>query len=723
MESLQQSKSLLFRMAALSGAVEALKLHIRRGVYIDARDADGRTALMLAASRGHEEACKILLDAGADISIQDPGGKDASAFALIAGAGQIAALIGTYLAQHSQELSLIATNSNPENSISDNSAVCDTATQNPKCDFNSLTWIEEEETARPDGDQECLASAMNLQDAISVHLPLNTDQDWSDIDLYLPEPRSAATDFNLRERLRSLFASGWRDGRLAEIAVAEVAAVRAGESAVTEISHLLLILEDMGVRIDYEAHLVGADTEYFPPDEDDVEAWEAAELALELLDRLSTSHTDPLYLYSREMGKFALLTREDEQRLGSMIERALHRATHAAISLDITRHNLVESLQYIQSGTRKISDIFDRFDGDIVPAEVTSSTQSELDGSYQTRYEEGGPVGEDVALFSARVSTLCSLLGQPNYHTAAAIDNLLELGISWNYLDSLACMAGQSGNTDIANEINEALTAGRDARRHLVEANLRLVYHYAMSYTNSGIPLADLVQEGNIGLMRAATKFDYKRGHKFSTYATWWIRQGITRAIGDKLRTIRLPVHMVEKINRMHKLTAQSLIRTGKEPTLERLSEDLAMPLGAVRRMLQIPAEPLCYDDPLPESLLTADSLSENILMISEIILDDEQQIEEAIILANTQQAIRNILSTLPDRDSRILRMRFGIELDDEHTLEEIGAVFDVTRERIRQIESKSLKKLSCGASSPLLRTLAGIDERPDSNSEQEISE
>jgi len=298
----------------------------------------------------------------------------------------------------------------------------------------------------------------------------------------------------------------------------------------------------------------------------------------------------------------------------------------------------------------------------------------------------------EIAAKKAYCSTLSKVQYEVKAHQEALIAMQERVGLPIKNLK------------DINKQMSTGEAKARRAKREMIEANLRLVISIAKKYTNRGLQFLDLIQEGNIGLMKAVDKFEYRRGYKFSTYATWWIRQAITRSIADQARTIRIPVHMIETINKMNRISRQILQETGIEPDPATLAIKMEMPEDKIRKIMKIAKEPISMETPIGDD---EDSHLGDFIEDSSTLSPDD-----SAIYANLRDATREVLDSLTSREAKVLRMRFGIEMNTDHTLEEVGKQFDVTRERIRQIEAKALRKLRHPTRSEKLKSFVGSGEQ-----------
>jgi RNA polymerase primary sigma factor len=463
---------------------------------------------------------------------------------------------------------------------------------------------------------------------------------------------------------------------------------------VEEVLHSL----DLPPAVETEDNLTG------PPDDDRAE--EDDEPAEE-----SLSPEDPVRLYLREIGRIPLLNSEQEVRLGQQIERGQERVRRVIMAVPLVRGQLmdlaerlrkreVDSDQYLEAldGTelteselRRVQNVFarirrlDRELGELEASRNRARKESTIKAiqewiaqNHQDRVRLLGDLPLKPLVVDRWVGRLRALTQE-----LAGLQKQSELRKRARLLEAELGLPARRA-VGVMRDLDAGEFEVRQAKKALMEANLRLVVSIAKRYLNHDMPLLDLIQEGNIGLMKAVDRFKYRRGFKFSTYATWWIRQAITRAIADHARTIRIPVHMIETLNRLARVNRGLFQELGREPTPEELAKRSALPLRKVRLILESCKKPLSLETPIGEDSDLGD------------FLEDKRTPSpvESLLSDDLTAQVERALSGLSEKEAQILRLRFGIGEEGEHTLEEVGQRFDVTRERIRQIEAKALRKL-----------------------------
>lgn len=721
-------------MAVVAGVESAVQIHINRGDDLNARDEKGQTPLMLSAARNKAAICKLLLAAGADADLRDPSGRDALGIAQAAGAHEAASAIEAacvpQTVEHDGAVPAQAANVASAFGLTDlepDQPPPPAAAPTPEAPapetalmavddglgFDLSDWEAEEEQAPPEGDPTLAVAAMEIQAAITEHQPIDTSADWDDFDAFLPDratPLPRAEDAEARERLRLVLLRAIREGSVPQAVIEDLTRGDDGEPDAEAGALLGMVINDLGAETDerFEYSTPEESFEVFvAPDEKPGEEDAVAD-ALAFVDDLATSHNEPLRLYQRELQHEALLTAEAEVALGQAMERGVEQALEALAAWPTGITATLETARLVAKGAKPLRAMssgpqIEPQDSHSTPTAETDA-DAEVDAALEPSAAEGESAGsedepdsqfdldtkestDEHTEFCANAELLSGLPVGASQDTAewkACRGVLASLGLTRGFLMELAD-SGLVGEATPAHAFGQAMRTYQRARDRMAIANLKLVYSIAKKYLFSGQPLDDLLQEGNIGLIKAVDRYDWRRGFKFSTYATWWIRQQVGRFVADKGKTIRLPVHVYEKTQRIAQATHAFKFRHGHAPTLEEVSVLVELPVPKVEALSRMSLEPLpLHELPDIDCLIATHAKDQ-------FAVRDPMEYVENIQLG---ESVDHLLSTLKLKEENVVRMRYGIGVQDSMTLEEIGTRLDVTRERIRQIEAKALRRL-----------------------------
>lgn len=576
-------------------------------------------------------------------------------------------------------------------------------------------WEADEPVPPPEHDSAVVVVAVDIQAAITNHHPLDTSADWDDFEAFLPEratPLPRAGDAETRERLRLVLLRVIREGSVPHSAIEDLTRGDDGEPDPEAGALLGMVVNDLGAETDerfeysapHESFEVFVAPDVKPGEED------AVADALAFVDELAARRNEPLRLYQRELQREALLTAEAEVALGQAMERGIEKALDALAAWPTGVGATLEAARQVAKGAKPLRAMSSGQQVEPLEAGAEGEPSSEMDAGANVDAELAQAVADGEAAsaedeadsqfgLDAKASTdelaeFCAtaelLSGMPVGSSQDAPEweprrgALGSLGLTRSFLMQLAD-SGLAGEPDSAAAFSQAMAAYRRARDRMAVANLKLVYSIAKKYLFSGQPLDDLLQEGNIGLIKAVDRYDWRRGFKFSTYATWWIRQQVGRFVADKGKTIRLPAHVYEKTQRIAQAAHAFELRHGHAPTVEEIAARVELPVHKVEALSRLGLEPLALHElPDIDGLMAVHAKDQ-------FAVRDPMECVEEIQLG---ESIDYFLSTLKLKEENVVRMRYGIGVQDSMTLEEIGARFDVTRERIRQIETKALRRL-----------------------------
>ncbi|ADX48308.1 RNA polymerase, sigma 70 subunit, RpoD subfamily [Paracidovorax avenae ATCC 19860] len=750
--------SQFLRMAVMAGVESAVQIHIDRGDDLDARDSSGMTPLMLAAARNKPAICRLLLSAGADHRLLDPTGKTALEIALAVGSRDTAAVleavrapepiapsaniapevelgsaaeplaatsVGTAVdvtaaaasvsvevAAHSRLALLEQLPTAPEPPSNPLSTTVDAS---DAWEFDVSGWESENEPARPEADLVVQASATTIQDEITFHQPVDSSTGWDDIEAFLPEvalPLARIDDAEGRTLLRRLLLRAIREGSVPRLDV-QAQSTNEDRSANPEAeAFLTMVINDLGAEVDERFEYVDASEsfEVFVAPEETTDEETALDEAFAAIDRAASPRHDPLRIYQHEFQRLRLLTAEEELQLAKEMEASLEAALDALAAWSEGLALTLAAGAAVIAGDRVPSSIW--ISGADADPEPTTTESLEADAPTQEEPEEvvdyestdQTPTDAGDATFAEALQRVATLVERDAPQRASPEEvrqALSALRLNRRFLLELIDAAEGAAPCPA---FARAMKSFRIARDRMTAANLKLAFFHARKYLYSGETLDDLAQEGNVGLLKAVDRYNWRRGFRFSTYATWWVRQQISRYVADKARTIRMPVHIYEKAQRAERIAQRFEMLADRAPSLDELAERMEMPRHKLAALLRIAPEPSRIDESPVDELISLDARDAYWLP------DPADAVETHQVRAALDRYISS-LSTRDRKEEHVLRLRYGIGVHEALTLDEVGQRFGVTRERIRQIEAKAIRKLKHHArSEPFARLVLGLE-------------
>jgi RNA polymerase primary sigma factor len=672
----------LLKMAVLAGVETAVRLHVRRGDDLDARDDSGMTPLMLAASKNKAAVCSLLLEAGADLFLRDMSGRDALDIARTNGSVQAASVLETAVAVRAAE---IETDFSEATEVAVSETACtqsfpfnDISVQPEEEDsFDLSGWEAEEESVAPEGDPSLVLLAADLHRSISAHRPVDLSEDWDDIEAFLPQrssPLPKGDDEEWLQRVREFLLLGLREGSVPETFLDDLCENRDGSFNTESERILRVVLGEIGTDTDDSIGLrEGGLNPEATPDEEDV-----LSEAFSFIDDMSSGIGESLRHYFKDMRRGRLLTAEEEALLGRRMEEFLEAALDALAAWRGGIVSLLAAAERVRVGDAAPESVSDGVSAETGPDENGVDVDN-LHGDDSPNIEDEASEGAGGISFFEALDEIAALARASG--TGPATQGKLRLALARARLSRsfLLSLAENANSEDApAAAFRSAIFGYCSARDDLALSNLRLVFSIAKRYQGKGLALEDLVQEGNLGLLKAVDRYDWRKGFRFSTYATWWIRQNVSRALADKGRTIRVPVHVSDTIHRIEREIDEIEAQTGKPASAFAVASRLGIPEKKISSLMAR------REEPIPVHLLDPDTMPET----------DCQDNIERIALAELRVLIDRVLGDLDKRTAEVLCLRFGLGADDHLTLEETGERFGVTRERIRQVESKGLRML-----------------------------